>query len=106
MLEIRIGFTIFRVKRPRSIDEDASSWDVPRRVEKSTTRRKTTDSMRVIERVFFCGLELAVILQAGRSFVGRRVFHPPFLSCRICLVAFAYIAGPDLQRSEKQSKNL
>jgi hypothetical protein len=93
MLEIRIGFTIFRVKRPRSIDEDAFSWDVPRRVEKSTTRRKTTDSVRVIERVFFCDLELAVILQAGRSFVGR--------SARFRLVAYAYITGPDLQRSEK-----
>jgi hypothetical protein len=91
MLEIRIGFSIFRVKRPRSIDEGAFSWDVPRRGEKSTRRRKTTDSMRVIERAFFCGLELAVILQVRTSFVGL----PP------TMVAFAYIAGPDLQKSEK-----
>jgi hypothetical protein len=85
MVEMRIGFTIFRVKRPRSIDEDAFSWDVPRRVEKSTTRRKTTDSVREIERVFFCGLELAVILRAGRSFDGRNTIHPPFLSLPCCI---------------------
>ena len=93
MLEMRVGFTKSRVKRPRSMDGDALSWAVHCR--KSTTRRKTTDSVRVIERLFLCTLDAGIIVKFQKSkedFLGAVQF-----TARFCLFP---MAGPDLRRSE------
>ena len=51
MLDILVGFTSVRVRRPRSIPGGASVWRL--RPVASPRRRKTTDSVRRMSRVFF-----------------------------------------------------
>jgi hypothetical protein len=52
MLEMRVGLTKVMIKRPRRIDGRILSSVVGRRVEASTERRKTTDSVRETEMEF------------------------------------------------------
>ena len=54
MLEIFVGFVMFRVRRPLTIAGGADGW-VPWRVlpVPSPVRRNTTDSVRRIESEFF-----------------------------------------------------
>jgi len=58
MLQMRVGLTRVRIKRPRTIDGEAFSGVVDRFAERSTERRKTTDSVRDIEREFLRGLNV------------------------------------------------
>lgn len=52
MLEMRVGFTMFRVSNPRTIAGAAFSWWWSRPV-RSEVRRKTTDSVNLMQREFF-----------------------------------------------------
>jgi len=56
MLEMRVGLTKVMIKRPRRIDGRMLSSVVGRRVEASTERRKTTDSVRETEMEFLYSL--------------------------------------------------
>jgi len=62
MLEMRVGLTKFRIKRPRSMDGGPFAAVTGRRVETSTERRKTTDSARETEREFLRGLNVGIIM--------------------------------------------
>jgi len=61
MLQMRVGLTRVRIRRPRSIDGEAFSRVVDGWAETSRERRKTTDSVRDMEREFLRGLNVGVM---------------------------------------------